>query len=81
MPYPVITASMGSTWAASRLRPFTKITGHSPDLAFKLRNPCHPGAVAERAEAMNEIFWPKGYVPGFSDNVASNEIIVAGLNR
>ncbi|MDN5005462.1 SRPBCC domain-containing protein [Bradyrhizobium sp. GCM10027634] len=28
---------------------------------------------------MNEIFWPEGYVPGFSDNFASNEIIVAGL--
>ena len=29
---------------------------------------------------MNEIFWPEGYVPGFSDNFASNEIIVAGLS-
>jgi hypothetical protein len=29
---------------------------------------------------MNEIFWPEGYVPGFADNFASNEIIVAGLS-
>jgi hypothetical protein len=28
---------------------------------------------------MNAIFWPEGYVPGFTDNFASNEIIVAGL--
>jgi hypothetical protein len=29
---------------------------------------------------MNEIKWPDGYVPGFTDNFASNEIIVAGLS-
>jgi hypothetical protein len=29
---------------------------------------------------MNEIFWPEGYVPGFSDNFASNEVIIAGLS-
>lgn len=29
---------------------------------------------------MNEIFWPAGYVPGFSDNFASNEVIVAGIS-
>lgn len=29
---------------------------------------------------MNEIFWPQGYVPGFTDNFASNEMIVAGLS-
>jgi hypothetical protein len=29
---------------------------------------------------MNEIIWPDGYVPGFADNFASNEIIVAGLS-
>jgi hypothetical protein len=28
---------------------------------------------------MHHIFWPEGYVPGFSDNFASNEIIVANL--
>lgn len=28
---------------------------------------------------MNAIFWPEGYVPGFTDNYASNEIIVPGL--
>jgi hypothetical protein len=29
---------------------------------------------------MNEIFWPEGYVPGFTENFASNEVIVAGLS-
>ncbi|QNK01347.1 SRPBCC domain-containing protein [Dyella telluris] len=28
---------------------------------------------------MNEIRWPEGYVPGFTDNFCSNEVIVAGL--
>jgi len=28
---------------------------------------------------MNEINWPDGYVPGFCDNYASNEVIVAKL--
>lgn len=28
---------------------------------------------------MNEIIWPAGYVPGFTDNFCSNEVIVAGL--
>ncbi|WP_233859631.1 SRPBCC domain-containing protein [Paraburkholderia sp. HD33-4] len=28
---------------------------------------------------MHHIIWPEGYVPGFSDNFASNEMIVAGL--
>lgn len=27
----------------------------------------------------NEIFWPEGYVPGFTDNFATNEAIVCGL--
>lgn len=29
---------------------------------------------------MNAIHWPEGYVPGFSDNFCSNEVIVAGLS-
>ncbi|KAF7600111.1 MAG: polyketide cyclase [Candidatus Dactylopiibacterium carminicum] len=29
---------------------------------------------------MNTIIWPEGYVPGFTDNFASNEMIVAGLD-
>lgn len=29
---------------------------------------------------MNAIDWPEGYLPGFSDNFASNEMIVAGLD-
>lgn len=29
---------------------------------------------------MHAIIWPEGYIPGFSDNFASNEIIVAGLS-
>jgi hypothetical protein len=29
---------------------------------------------------MNEIFWPKDYIPGFTDNFVSNEVIVAGLS-
>ncbi|MDR5837611.1 SRPBCC domain-containing protein [Caballeronia sp. LZ034LL] len=29
---------------------------------------------------MQSIHWPEGYVPGFSDNFASNEVIVAGLS-
>jgi len=28
---------------------------------------------------MSDIIWPAGYVPGFTDNFCSNEIIVAGL--
>lgn len=28
---------------------------------------------------MNAIHWPEGYIPGFTDNFASNEMIVAGL--
>lgn len=28
---------------------------------------------------MNEIFWPEGYLPGTTENFASNEVIVAGL--
>lgn len=28
---------------------------------------------------MSEIIWPAGYVPGFTDNYCSNEVIVAGL--
>jgi hypothetical protein len=28
---------------------------------------------------VNAIFWPQGYLPGFSDNFVSNEVIVAGL--
>lgn len=29
---------------------------------------------------MAEIHWPEGYTPGFTDNFASNEVIVAGLS-
>lgn len=29
---------------------------------------------------MNAILWPEGYVPGFTENFASNEVIVAGLS-
>lgn len=29
---------------------------------------------------MNAILWPEGYVPGLTDNFASNEVIVAGLS-
>ncbi len=28
---------------------------------------------------MNNIFWPEGYVPGYTENFVSNEIIVLGL--
>ncbi|MFT4274628.1 MAG: SRPBCC domain-containing protein [Pantoea sp.] len=28
---------------------------------------------------MNAIHWPEGFVPGFTDNYCSNEVIVAGL--
>ena len=28
---------------------------------------------------MSEIIWPQGYVPGFTDNYCSNEVIVTGL--
>lgn len=30
--------------------------------------------------SMNSIIWPEGYLPGFSDNFASNEVIEAGLS-
>ena len=29
---------------------------------------------------MNEIIWPQGFVPGFTDNYCSNEVIVTGLS-
>ena len=29
---------------------------------------------------MNTIIWPQGYVPGFTDNFASNEMIIEGLS-
>lgn len=29
---------------------------------------------------MNQILWPEGYLPGFTDNFVSNETIVAGLS-
>jgi hypothetical protein len=29
---------------------------------------------------MSDILWPAGYVPGFTDNYCSNEVIVAGLS-
>lgn len=29
---------------------------------------------------MHAIHWPEGFVPGFTDNFASNEVIVAGLS-
>ncbi|MBA1242797.1 SRPBCC domain-containing protein [Pseudomonas japonica] len=29
---------------------------------------------------MHEIVWPKGYLPGFTENFVSNEVIVAGLS-
>lgn len=29
---------------------------------------------------MSDIIWPKGFVPGFTDNYCSNEVIVAGLS-
>ncbi|WP_138472860.1 SRPBCC domain-containing protein [Poseidonocella sp. HB161398] len=29
---------------------------------------------------MSDILWPEGFIPGFTDNFASNEIIVSGLS-
>jgi hypothetical protein len=29
---------------------------------------------------MHFIHWPAGFIPGFTDNFASNEIIVPGLS-
>lgn len=29
---------------------------------------------------MHEIVWPEGYLPGFTENFVSNEVIVAGLS-
>jgi len=29
---------------------------------------------------MNAIHWPQGYIPGFSDNFASNEMIITGVS-
>lgn len=29
---------------------------------------------------MNAIIWPEGYAPGYTENFASNEVIVAGLS-
>jgi len=30
--------------------------------------------------SMNEIIWPQGYLPGFTENFVSNEVIIAGLS-
>lgn len=30
--------------------------------------------------SMNSIHWPTGYIPGFTENFVSNEVIVAGLS-
>jgi uncharacterized protein (DUF1330 family) len=38
------------------------------------------GAGGPRNNEMNEIFWPENYIPGFTDNFVSNEVIVAGLS-
>ncbi|WP_205997824.1 SRPBCC domain-containing protein [Paraburkholderia sp. Ac-20347] len=32
------------------------------------------------AERMNAIIWPEGYLPGTTENFASNEMIVAGIS-
>lgn len=29
---------------------------------------------------MSDILWPEGFVPGFTDNFCSNEVIIAGLS-
>ncbi|UDQ78762.1 SRPBCC domain-containing protein [Erwinia rhapontici] len=29
---------------------------------------------------MNSIHWPQGYIPGFSDNFASNEMVITGVS-
>lgn len=29
---------------------------------------------------MNQIIWPEGYLPGFTENFVSNEVIIAGLS-
>ena len=29
---------------------------------------------------MSDIIWPEGFVPGFTNNFCSNEVIVAGLS-
>ena len=29
---------------------------------------------------MNAIHWPQAYIPGFSDNFASNEMIITGVS-
>ena len=29
---------------------------------------------------MNAINWPEGFIPGFTDNFVSNEMIISGLN-
>jgi len=29
---------------------------------------------------MHHIVWPQGHTPGFADNYASNDVIVAGLS-
>ncbi len=29
---------------------------------------------------MSDIIWPEGFVPGFTDNFCSNEVIVADLS-
>ncbi|GME44331.1 SRPBCC domain-containing protein [Pantoea sp. QMID1] len=36
--------------------------------------------MAWQGKFMNAIYWPEGFVPGFTDNFVSNEMIIAGLN-
>lgn len=42
-----------------------------PDWRFCPSNPSSP---------MSDILWPAGFVPGFTDNFCSNEVIVTGLS-
>jgi hypothetical protein len=33
----------------------------------------------DKRDVMTDIQWPEGFVPGFTDNFCSNEVIIAGL--
>ena len=37
------------------------------------------GTSVNKVPNMNSIIWPEGFVPGFTENFVSNEVIVAGL--
>lgn len=70
--------------AASANEELTAISAPAPNSCLRLickRSSDNHGIspLTEYCESMNEIIWPEGYLPGFTENFVSNEVIVVGL--